>query len=89
MTDLGRPAAVRRRRSGSTPCGRNQRKSTISSPIATHCRSSTRPGFPGMLGMYLVASSKATGTRIAPSTAPRWLPAPPMITAANSTMVSA
>ena len=57
--------------------------------MATHCRSSTKPGGPNVLGMYLVASSKRTGTRIAPRTAPRWLPAPPMIIAANSTIVSA
>ena len=46
------------------PCGRNHRKITISSPIATHCRSSTRPGGPEI---NLVTSSNPTGTRIAPS----------------------
>ena len=59
-------------------------------PIATHSSDGIR--FGGRLlevGMYRVTSSNPTGTRIAPSTAPQWLPAPPMITAANSTTVSA
>ena len=62
----------------------------MSSPIATHSSDGIR--FGGRLfdvGMNRVTSSKPTGTRIAPSTAPTWLPAPPMITAANSTTVSA
>ena len=62
----------------------------MSRPIATHSSDGIR--FGGRLlevGMYRVTSSKPTGTRIAPRMAPRWLPAPPMITAANSTTVSA
>ena len=79
-----------RLRSGRIPCGRNHRKITMSSPIATHCSDGIR--FGGRLfdvGMNRVISSNPTGTRMAPRIAPRWLPAPPMITAANSTTVSA
>jgi len=62
----------------------------MSSPIATHCSDGIR--FGGRLfdvGMNRVTSSNATGTRMAPRIAPRWLPAPPMMTAAKSTTVSA
>ncbi len=84
------PARITRFRSGRMPCGLTQRKMTISSPIATHSRDGIR--FGGRLldvGMYRVTSSNPTGTRTAPRIAPRWLPVPPMITAANSTTVSA
>ncbi len=83
-------ALAMRLRSGRMPCGLTQRKVTMSRPIATHWSDGIR--FGGRLleaGMYLVTSSKPTGTRIAPRTAPAWFPAPPMITAANSTTVSA
>src|SRR5579875_520062 len=79
-----------RRRGGSMPRGHSHRKTTMRSPMATHSSDGIR--FGGRLldvGMYLVTSSKPTGTRIAPSRAPTWLPEPPMITAANSTTVSA
>jgi hypothetical protein len=62
----------------------------INTPIATHSSEGIR--FGGKLldvGMYLVTSSNPTGTSTAPSTAPHWFPAPPMMTAANSTTVSA
>ena len=79
-----------RLRSGRMPCGRNHRKMTISRPMATHSSEGMRLGGRLLeLGMNRVTSSNPTGTRMAPSTAPRWLPAPPMITAANSTTVSA
>ena len=100
MPDLGGRAAwpvrlsgkaMTRFRSGRMPCGRTHRKIMMSSPIATHSSDGIRFGgrFGLDVGMNRVISSKPTGTRIAPSTAPTWLPAPPMITAANSTMVSA
>src|SRR5215472_18160549 len=85
-----RAVLITRLRSGRMPCGRTHRKITISRPIATHSSDGIR--FGGRLldvGMYRVTSSKPTGTRIAPRTAPRRFPAPPMITAANSTTVSA
>ena len=75
------PARMTRFRSGRMPCGLTQRKMTISRPIATHSRDGIR--FGGRLldvGMYRVTSSKPTGTRTVPRIAPRWLPAPPMIT---------
>ena len=81
---------INRFRSGKIPCGLTHRKITISSPIATHSRDGIRLG--GRLldvGMNRVISSNPTGTRMAPSTAPTWFPAPPMMTAANSTTVSA
>jgi len=59
-------------RSGRIPCGRTQRNTTISSPIATHSSDGIR--FGGRLfevGMYRVTSSKPTGTRMAPRIAPR------------------
>ena len=62
----------------------------IRSPMATHSSDGIR--FGGRLldvGMYLVTSSNPTGTSTAPRTAPRRFPAPPMITAAKSTTVSA
>ena len=62
----------------------------MSRPIATHSSDGIR--FGGRLfevGMNRVTSSNPTGTSTAPSSAPRWLPVPPMITAANSTTVSA
>ena len=83
-------SAMTRLRSGSTPCGRNHRNTRMSRPIATHSSDGIR--FGGRLfevGMNRVTSSNPTGTSTAPSSAPRWLPVPPMITAANSTTVSA
>jgi hypothetical protein len=41
---------------GQYPLRPEPEKDRINSPIATHCRSSTRPGGPNW-GMYLVASS--------------------------------
>ena len=62
---------ITRFRSGRIPCGRNHRKMTMSSPIATH--SSDGIKFGGRLledGMNRVTSSNPTGTRMAPSIAP-------------------
>ena len=68
----GGAAGITRLRSGRMPCGRNHRKITISSPIATHSSDGIR--FGGRLldvGMNRVTSSNPTGTRMAPSTAPQ------------------
>src|SRR5258707_9230053 len=76
-----------RRRSGSSPCGRTQRKVIVTIPVMIHSSEASTVGLL-TIGMYSTACCRPTGMSSAPRATPNTLARPPTMIPVNSTKVS-
>src|SRR5216683_3265797 len=79
--------ARRRRRSGTSPDGRNHKNARISTPSSMNWIASATPAYPND-GRYRSDSSNTPSTTAAPSIAPKLLPTPPTMIATKYRKVS-